>query len=173
MKRISKPRTEAIEANKTWLMRAIWRSEKGQSLVELALLTPILLLLVVGIVEMGRYATLSIEVANAARAGAAYGSQNLATAANAVGIVDAALDDWPHSSGLTIAPGSGASYTTCGCDNGGTISAIACSSTCGTGHLVPSVSVKATGSFTSLFHYPGIPASLSVTNTATMRVRQQ
>jgi Flp pilus assembly protein TadG len=71
MKPTSKPQTEAMEANKKWLMRAIWRSEKGQSLVELALLTPILLLLVVGIVEMGRYATLSIEVANAARAGAA------------------------------------------------------------------------------------------------------
>src|ERR1700730_8362816 len=48
--------------------RALLRSERGQSLVELALLTPLLLILIIGVVEMGRYASLGILVGNAARA---------------------------------------------------------------------------------------------------------
>jgi hypothetical protein len=38
------------------------------------------------------------------------------------------------------------------------------------GHWVVMVSVKAAGTFTSLFKYPGIPGSITVTQTATMRV---
>lgn len=44
----------------------------------MALLTPLLLTLLIGIIELGRYAYLSILVGNAARAGAAYGAQSLA-----------------------------------------------------------------------------------------------
>ena len=57
-------------------MRRAFRSESGQSLLELALLTPLLMFMIIGIVEMGRYAYLSILVGNAAEAGAAYGADN-------------------------------------------------------------------------------------------------
>lgn len=167
MEYASKSQTQVSRPNKPWLFGVIWRSERGQSLVELALLTPLLVAIAIGIVELGRYASLSIQVANAARAGAAYGSQNLAAAANTAGIQAAVVADEP-----TIHTPV-ASSLVCGCDNAGTISAIACSSSCGTGHLVPSVSVTATETFNSLFSYPGIPASITVSSTATMRVRQQ
>jgi Flp pilus assembly protein TadG len=98
------------------------RSQRGQSLIEVALLTPLLLSLMVGTIEMGRYAYLSILVGNAARAGAAYGSQSLALSVDA------------------------------------------------SGHWVVMVSVQAQATFNALFKYPGIPASLTVTQTATMRV---
>jgi len=65
-------------------------SQSGQSLVELALLTPLLLLLLIGIVEMGRYAYLSIVLGNAAETGALYGAQNLAASADTNGIKAAA-----------------------------------------------------------------------------------
>ena len=48
-------------------------SPSGQSLLEVALLTPMLLALLLGAIELGRYAYISILVGNAARAGAAYG----------------------------------------------------------------------------------------------------
>ena len=55
--------------------------------------TPVLLMIVVGIVEMGRYASLSILVGNAARAGAQYGSENPANAADTAGITCAAENE--------------------------------------------------------------------------------
>src|SRR5580704_13108987 len=64
--------------------------ECGQSLIELAFVIPFLLL--VGIIEIGRFAFYSIVVANAARAGAQYGAQSLATAADTTGISTAVTD---------------------------------------------------------------------------------
>jgi Flp pilus assembly protein TadG len=157
------------------------RSERGQSLIEVALLTPLLLSLMVGTIEMGRYAYLSILVGNAARAGAAYGAQSLALSVDTAGIQAAATNDFqnngPSSGVLTVSGGNGGSYVSCGCDSGGTITAATCSpkvnpnaGICASGHWVVMVSVQAQATFTSLFKYPGIPASLTITETATMRV---
>jgi Flp pilus assembly protein TadG len=77
-------------------------SQSGQSLVEVALALPVLLLLLVGIIEIGRFAYYSIVVANAARAGAQYAAQNLATAYDNAGIRRAARNDGQASGGITI-----------------------------------------------------------------------
>jgi Flp pilus assembly protein TadG len=157
-------------------------SERGQSLVEVALLTPLLLSLLVGTIEMGRYAYTSILVGNAARAGAAYGAQSLARSIDSTGIQTAATNDFqnngPGTGVLAVSGGAtGGSYVSCGCDSGGTITAANCNPAvnasagiCVTGHWVVIVSVKATATFNSLFKYPGIPTSLKITETATMRV---
>jgi Flp pilus assembly protein TadG len=83
------------------------------------------------------------------------------------------------------------SSISCGCNNAGTVTvdytgASSCSaatnpavqtsiSTCiaptGTGKWVATVSVTASGTFNSLFSYPGIPSSLAVSKTATMLVQ--
>ena len=154
--------------------RAILRSESGQSMVELALLTPLLLLMVIGIVEMGRYTYLSVVLGNAARAGAAYGAQGLAYSADTAGIQAAAtldFNDNGETSGLSVS-----SSTICGCDSGGTVTTSACTGstagTCGSGHWVVMVKVTATATFKALFKYPGIPAQLTITDTAQMRVKQ-
>jgi Flp pilus assembly protein TadG len=152
------------------------RSQSGQSLVELALLTPLLLLLLIGTVEMGRYAYIDILVANAARAGAAYGALSLPQSVDTKGIQTAAYNDFQNN-GLTTSSLTVNSSTACGCDSGGTTTlAVACTGgtagTCGTGHWVVMVSVTASGTFNSLFKFPGIPKSLAMTHTATMRVVQ-
>src|ERR1700730_16367545 len=67
--------------------------ERGQSLVELPVVVPLLLLLLVGIIEIGRFAFYSILVSNAARAGAQYGAQSLATAGDTTGISTAGTND--------------------------------------------------------------------------------
>lgn len=50
------------------------QGKRGQSLVEMALMLPLLLLLVFGIIEFGRILNASIMVTSAAREGARYGA---------------------------------------------------------------------------------------------------
>jgi Flp pilus assembly protein TadG len=153
-------------------------SQSGQSLLEVALLLPMLLALLLGVIELGRYAYISILVGSAARAGAAYGAQNLVLSVDTAGILAAADNDFQNN-GQNIASLTVSSVTSCGCDNSGTITGFACSTsanlaagTCTPGHWVVMVSVTASGTFNSLFNYPGIPKSLTVSNTATLRVPQ-
>lgn len=159
-------------------------SPSGQSLLEVALLTPMLLALLLGAIELGRYAYISILVGNAARAGAAYGAQNLVLSVDTAGIKAAANNDFNNqNNGQNTNNLNVSSSTSCGCDSNGTIAGAATGAacrtstnsfngTCASGHWVVMVSVTASGTFNSLFNYPGIPKSLTVSNTATLRVAQ-
>jgi Flp pilus assembly protein TadG len=141
--------------------------QRGQSLVELALVVPILLILLVGIIEIGRFAYYSILVSNAARAGAQYGAQSLATAKDTVGITAAANRDGQGGTGLTVTPGQ-----RCGC-SGTTLTATCPATLCVLpNHALVYVRVQVQGQFNSLFNYPGLPAALNVTDVAEMRVAQ-
>lgn len=167
----------------------LWRknaAQSGQTLLEVALLTPMLLLLLLGVIEMGRYAYIGILVGNAAHAGAMYGSQSGADSADTAGIQTAADNDFQNN-GQSISNLTVNSFNSCGCDKGGTISGQtnACSTTAnaalpttiaacttGGGHWVVMVNVEAKGTFNSLFSYPGIPSSITIDRTAVMRVAQ-
>ena len=52
------------------------RSEKGQSLVEMAVIIPILLILLGGVIDLGRGFIILVAVENAAGEGALYGAVN-------------------------------------------------------------------------------------------------
>src|ERR1700726_2074775 len=95
---------ETIRKQRGWpLARARRRArEQGQSVAEVALVTPLLLLLLVGAIEIGRFAYYGIEVANAARAGVQYGSQSLANSFDLPGITQAAKNDAPEVTGLGV-----------------------------------------------------------------------
>jgi len=79
----------------------------------MALTAPLFLLLMLGSVELGRIAYYAIEVQNAARAGASYGSVNIGNAtATITNIQQAAKNDAPDISNLVVVtPG-----TTCVCE---------------------------------------------------------
>jgi len=49
-----------------------WREERGSSLIEFALISVMLVIVLVGVVEMGRMVLVYTTIANAARAGARY-----------------------------------------------------------------------------------------------------
>jgi Flp pilus assembly protein TadG len=149
------------------------RSQTGQALVEMALIVPILVLLIVGVIEIGRYAYISILVGNAARAGAAFGTQNLTTNGNTTEINNAANNDFLSNgmTGLTTT-----SFNTCGCDVGGTVSSDTqgnCSPgappACVGGHWVITLHVTSTGQFDGLFIFLGA-SKQTITQTAIMRV---
>jgi Flp pilus assembly protein TadG len=163
--------------------RGFLRSQSGQSLVEVALLTPLLLAMVLGAIEIGRYAYISILVGNAAHAGALYGSQSLANSVSP-NITLAAQNDFQNNGQKT--GNLNVTYNdSCGCDNGGTLTylgqltsaclAIDATTACpgSNNHWVVMVSVTASGTFQSLFNYPWIPSSITVTRTSSLRVNQQ
>jgi Flp pilus assembly protein TadG len=156
--------------------------QRGQALVELAFVLPMLLVLVLGVIEVGRYAYIAILVGNAARAATAYGAQSLPQSADTNGITAAAVADF-QSNGqdptLLKVPAANQA-TSCGCDNGGTVTSFNCdpkvyaaAGTCPAGgHWVVTLSVTANGTFGSLFNYPGIPSSITVSRASSMRVAQ-
>jgi Flp pilus assembly protein TadG len=155
----------------------IFARQSGQSLLEVALMLPFLLLLLIGVIEMGRYAYISILIGNAARAGAAYGVQSNAQSVDTLGIKNAAVNDFMgngQGSTLTVT-----SSVTCGCDSSGTVTTAGCSSitnptagTCAAGHWVVILTVTASSTFNSLFSYPGIPSSMAMSRSSTMRVNE-
>ena len=152
------------------------RSESGQNLVEVALVTPMLLALLVGVIELGRWAYIGILVGNSARAGAAYGAQTLAQSTDRAGIQTAADNDFQNN-GQSVSNLKVNSSVSCGCDSGGAVTTEACtgnnSGTCAAGHWVVMVAVETRGTFNSLFKFPGIPTSVTIDRTCTMRVNQQ
>jgi Flp pilus assembly protein TadG len=161
---------------KTWHLRKTFSKlrayvgsrESGQSLVEMALLTPVLLLLLVGIIEVGRFAYYSIEVANAARAAVQYGAQSLAASKDIPGIQQAALRDASDVSGMTFNPPP---TNLCACSESSSVY-VGCPALSCAGHQVVFVQVDTTATITPLFRYPGLPTTFTARGHAIMRVAQ-
>jgi Flp pilus assembly protein TadG len=144
------------------------QGEVGQSIIEMAFVLPLLLLLLLGTIELGRMAYFSIEVRNAALAGAEYGMQSTVNASNAAGIQTAAVNDGPNVPGLSATP---APTHSCVCSTGSTAPNCALSDCTGS-RLIEYVQVNTTATVTTLFHYPGVPSSFVLNGKAVMRVEQ-
>jgi Flp pilus assembly protein TadG len=140
----------------------ILRSECGTSLVELAIMLPVLLLIFLGIVDFGRAYYLAPEVAGAANAAAIYGS---AYPTDLTGMAKAAALNAPDVSGLTTTTGWG-----CECSDG-TNQLVNCSPstpTCSV-NVVYYVTVTTSATFTPLIPWPGIPSPMTISRTTMMR----
>jgi Flp pilus assembly protein TadG len=176
MKAVGKTRINHLGEGRGWIPCAgIWRSHSGQSLIEVSLLIPTLLVLLMGTFDLGRYGYIGILVGNAAHAGAVYGAQGLVFAANTAGIQTAAQNDYQNNGQSTMLTVT--SSNSCGCDNGGTVTSAGCTTlanpgagTCAAGHWVVMVSVTASGTYNTTFPYPGISSTLAISRTSTLRV---
>lgn len=165
-------------------------SDTGSAIVELALTLPMLTLLMIGAAELGRMAYAAIEVTEAARAAVAYGSQNYATAVDVTGMTNAANAAAPDiSSVLTLTNGS--PNVACVCDTISSSGAVSTSpstpGSCGSAtitscttasstevqQVVPYVQVFTQATVPTMFQYPGIPKSFTLSGWAQMRVIQQ
>src|SRR6266852_3787293 len=60
-------------------VRRFFRTDRGSAMIELAVALPIVILLSIGVADLARIYYTSITVANAARAGAAFGADTAAT----------------------------------------------------------------------------------------------
>lgn len=157
-------------------VRRSGHSQRGVALVEFALVVPLLALLLVGIIEIGRFAYFSIAVANAARAGAQYGSYDISRAVDKTGMQNAATAD--GSNNISNIQATANDVCTCWNSSTGTESPYPpthtqCGSTCTGARNVTYVEVDTTGSFAPMFSYPLFPSSFSVSSKAVMRVHPQ
>jgi Flp pilus assembly protein TadG len=136
--------------------------QQGSSLVELALVTPVLLMLLLGAVDVGRAYYLSMEVVGAAHAGAAYG---VVKPSDSTGIQAAAAADASDVPSLTV----GTPTYGCECSDGSSYSA-SCTTTpsCVT-NVVYRVSVTASATYKTWFPWPGIPSTFNLSSSASMR----
>ena len=144
------------------------RAERGAALVELAVVIPLLVLILVGTVDFARVFYTTMELTNAARAGAQYGGTKLSNSANS-----AAIQSYAISAAPDIAPVTASASSVCWCaTDAGAFSGVGCGSSCPSGqHLVVSVTVTATQQFNTVTLFPGIPHTLSLSRVATMRAR--
>jgi Flp pilus assembly protein TadG len=140
------------------------RGENGGSLLEIAAIMPLFMLLLLGAVDFGRAFYLETEIAGAADAAVAYGTQN---PNDTTGMENAAQDDAPNVPNLSVGtPTSG-----CECSDGTGYVASPCTTppSCTTNNEVVLTKIKVTGTYTPLFPWPGVPSSFSFSNTAAMR----
>jgi len=140
------------------------RDEDGASLVELAFVLPLFPLLLFGAVDFARAFYVSVEIAGAAQAAAVYGSQN---PTDTTGMQNAALDDSPNVPNLSV----GTHTYGCECSDG-TSYVASCSPappTCASNTEVYRVNVTVTGTYSPLIPWPGVPSSMSLTGSASMR----
>jgi Flp pilus assembly protein TadG len=143
------------------------RSERGSSLVEFAIVAPVFIFLLVGIIEIGRYTFFAILVANAARAGVQYGAQNTFTAQDIAGMTNAALQDANPLPQMSASP----SFF---CETqAGAITPCPASGATPAPNSVYYVEVVTTGTFKSLLSYPGIPNNIPISGKAIMPVISQ
>lgn len=124
------------------------RGERGQSLAELAVLLPILLIIALGAVDFGRAYFASQAVDNAARTGAQYAAVSTANAGNLNGIQTAVAQE---SGGLASTP---------------TVTAATGADSMGKTYTRITVSYN----FTTMIAWPGLPHSIPMTRTVQMRV---
>jgi Flp pilus assembly protein TadG len=140
-------------------------SQDGGSLLETALVLPVLFLLMFGVVDLGWLYYLAIEVSEAANAAALYGSQN---PQDTTGMQNAALADAQDLPNFTASSVT----ATYGCECSDASLPIAnCASlpSCGTKTVVEYVQVTTTATYNVLFLYPGIPTSITLHGSARMR----
>jgi Flp pilus assembly protein TadG len=143
--------------------KRVRKRRQGSALVELALISPLLLLLLAGVLNYGFALRTATAVATAAQAGARYGSTGPAQANDAAGIRAAALNSAPNISGITVN-----STVSCQCPGGG---AVSCSGSCGSGKMLMYVQVAASANAATFFSYTGLPFAGTVQAKATMRAQ--
>jgi Flp pilus assembly protein TadG len=142
--------------------------ESGQALVETSLTMPILLVMLVGAVELGRTAYTAIEVANSAKAAAQYAAQNPGTSSDTTTMQTLAVNE-AKDYGITL--NTPITVTSaCACASAGVKTANSCTSSCTTGYLVKTLTISTSADFHSIFHLPGIGPNFTVYGRAVQEV---
>lgn len=167
-------------------MKLNFRDNRGAALVELALTTPLFLIMILGATELGRMAYYGIEVENAARAGASYGAVNMGNAFDYATVQQAAKNDAPDLPGLvatastacvcetvdtsTGTPSYNPSTGTVSCSSSA-VSDGACTGASNTTTLntIEYVTVSTQAQVKSLFQLPGLPSVFTLYGYSQMR----
>ena len=148
-----------------WGFSETAKKEHGQALIETALVMPLLFLILLGVAEFAMASYAAIEVSNAALAGAQYGAQNPAYAADAAGIRAAAQND---AGNITL--GTTTTSESCICSNGSASNCLPTS--CSGSNIETILTVQTQAPFNSAFHFMGLPAAFTLHGLASQKVLQ-
>jgi Flp pilus assembly protein TadG len=159
-------------------LRRLWRDQCGSSLIETACFLGFLgAPLILGTADLAYGFYDSIEIANAAHAGAVFAMANAANAENAAAIIMAAQAD-AADIGTNLAVSSFVFYV-CSNNEGGTpytgasAQSQATAACTGAGnHALEFVSVTASALIAPPVHMPGLPASFTIAKTSAMEVEE-
>ncbi|MDR3725621.1 MAG: TadE/TadG family type IV pilus assembly protein [Terracidiphilus sp.] len=152
-----------------WI-RCLRHRDAGSALVELALSLPILITLLLGAVEFGRFAYLAIELTNAAKAAAQYGAQNSVTGADVTGMQLVAAQDAPEATAQCTGFTTTVAATSCACVVGGSSTGAACGSTCAGGYIVQNLNITTSAQCTPLIYPTGLGGKLTLSGHAVQEV---
>jgi Flp pilus assembly protein TadG len=146
----------------SWSVKGRRGREAGGSLVEFALISPLLMAILFGMVDVGRWIFLDIEVTSAAHAGAQYGSLSLANAGNAAAIQTAAQNDAPDFNTNLIVHSSTSS---CWCPSApGTV--VSCQTypgnPCTSGTQIVLLQVNTQGTYTPWISFPPFTSNITI-----------
>lgn len=137
----------------------------GLAAIEFAFLAPILLMLTVCTVDLGIAYYDAMQVENAAQAGSEYAAVH----GYKIASISQAITSTSNLSGLAASP---APTEFCGCPSGSGLTTATCGSTCSDSSLAGTyVTVSATATYTTLIHYPMLPASFTFVNSAVARIQ--
>ncbi|KAA6464893.1 pilus assembly protein [Acidobacteria bacterium AB60] len=146
---------------KRFLNRLLHKDE-GSSMVELALVTPILVLLLLAAIDFARAYYLSTELVGAAHAGAEYG---ITSHSDTAGMKAAAIADAPDVPNLNVTTPTWG----CECSDGSGSSASCSKKPACTYNMVYWVKVQASATYSTIYPWRGIPSTITITQTATVR----
>ena len=170
MKQATSKISRSCRKRQSWRLAGLGllRRDCGQSLVELALVVPIFSVLLAGAADFARLAYAGIEVSSGARAGVQYGAQNRITALDIAGMKKAATNDASDVPSLVATASN-----SCVCSNGTTITCANATTTCvAPARTIQYVQVNTSAAVSTLFQFPGVPATYTLQGQATMRVEQ-
>jgi Flp pilus assembly protein TadG len=149
--------------NCSGLTKRLWAGRRGNAAVEFALMAPVLLTVIAGLIDFGMGAYEAMSLRSAARAAGQFAMKYPTDTAGIAAVVTAAttLD----AQALTVT-----SSRFCKCSNGTTVT---CDSQACSGNTpqLKYVRVSVTKTFTTMFPWPGFADGLPLAGTATLRTQ--
>lgn len=139
-------------------------------MIEFAIFAPAMILVFMGVVELGRFAAYSILAQWGTRVGAGYGAQNLITAKDTTDMKTYAQNDAEY----LPAPYTVTAQTLCSVN--GALPPTACTANVHgpqPANTVYYVEVQISASYSPWIRYPGIPNSVAINATSYQQVYQQ
>ncbi len=136
---------------------------RGIATVEFALMAPLLLLLLAGVLDFAMLLRTATCTANAARAGCEYGSKSASATSDYTGMQNAAVNSMPNLSGLTAT-----ASRSCQCSGG---SSVSCTGSCSNGKMMIYVQVTAKATARTVFNYSRLAYSNLASSTVSMRAQ--
>lgn len=141
--------------------------DRGQDMVELAIVAPLLILLFTGIYALGYFAYYAIEVSNAAHAGAIYGMQSSTSAIDTSDIVLSAQKEVPEKS-ITVTPSY---YYVCLDALNGTTYGTTTDAAASCANYQMMVRVQTSLALATPVSVPGLPDSITLSGNSVMEVQ--